>query len=295
MAVLLAGVALAGACGLGSAPPPPRTSGPAAPSTLPPTTGPGTTAATTPVTTPVTPTTTPTTPSATTTPPPPPVTTPPPPPTGLPGRLLGTDWTQIPTGRPVVALTFDCGASDAGAASILATLAANHVPATFFLTGQFAQRYPVTARRMAAGYRVGNHSMTHPHLTALTDAQVRAQVLDAATAIRAVTGADPAPWFRFPYGDRTAHTIAVVNALGYVPVRWTVDTLGWQGTSGGRSAASVLARVLASAGPGEIVLMHVGANPDDGTTLDADALPAVITRLRARGYGFVTLDALLTG
>jgi hypothetical protein len=39
--------------------------------------------------------------------------------------------------------------------------------------------------------------------------------------------------------------------------------------------------------------MHVGSNPDDGTTLDADALPSMIGRLRAAGYGFVTLDALL--
>jgi len=39
--------------------------------------------------------------------------------------------------------------------------------------------------------------------------------------------------------------------------------------------------------------MHVGANPDDGTTFDADALPRVIDEIRARGYSFVTLDALL--
>jgi hypothetical protein len=39
--------------------------------------------------------------------------------------------------------------------------------------------------------------------------------------------------------------------------------------------------------------MHVGSNPDDSTTLDADALPDVVNRVRAAGYGFVTLDAVL--
>ena len=43
---------------------------------------------------------------------------------------------------------------------------------------------------------------------------------------------------------------------------------------------------------GEIVLKHVGSNPDDHTTFDGDALPRVISELRARGYSFVTLDAL---
>jgi hypothetical protein len=86
--------------------------------------------------------------------------------------------------------------------------------------------------------------------------------------------------------------VSVVNSTGFVPVGWTVDTLGWEGTSGGITAAKVVSRVLGSLQPGEIVLMHCGSNPTDHSTLDADALPAMISQLRARGYQFVTLDAL---
>ena len=68
-----------------------------------------------------------------------------------------------------------------------------------------------------------------------------------------------------------------------------MDTLGWEGTSGGQSVPTVVSRVLANLRPGEIVLMHVGSDPDDGSTLDADALPTVISNLRARGYSFVTV------
>ena len=49
----------------------------------------------------------------------------------------------------------------------------------------------------------------------------------------------------------------------------------------------VCQRVLSTAKPGQIVLMHVGANPDDGTTIDATALPCIVEGLRAKGYGFV--------
>ena len=42
-----------------------------------------------------------------------------------------------------------------------------------------------------------------------------------------------------------------------------------------------------------IVLLHVGANPRDGTTLDAAALPAIIDGLRARGYVLLTLQQAL--
>ena len=214
----------------------------------------------------------------------------------LPAGLLGTDWTRLPTTSPVVALTFDAGSSDAGAAAILSTLSAKGVHATFFITGDFARRYPARVAAMAAaGHRLGNHSDTHRHYPLLTNAQIQADLARAEAAIVAATGASAggSPLFRFPYGDRTAADIAAVNASGYVAVRWTVDTLGWEGTAGGISADVVLQRVLATATPGQIVLMHVGANPDDGTTFDADALPRVIDELRARGYSFVTLDALL--
>jgi peptidoglycan/xylan/chitin deacetylase (PgdA/CDA1 family) len=226
----------------------------------------------------------------------PPSVSPNPAPSGLQpvtGSLAGTDWTYIPTTRHVIALTFDAGANADAVSSILATLNLYGVPATFFLTGNFVRDFPAAARSIAAaGERIGDHTISHPYLTQLTDAAVRQQIIGAAQQIIAVTGKNPAPLFRFPYGDADARTIAIANHAGYVPVRWTVDTLGWEGTAGHISAAVVTARVLAELRPGEIVLMHVGSNPDDHTTFDADALPQVITELRARGYSFVTLDAL---
>jgi len=209
--------------------------------------------------------------------------------------LRGKDIERIPTTAKVVALTFDAGANADGLTSILATLDAKDVRATFFLTGNFADAYPTRSRQIvAAGHRLANHSVTHPHLPTFSDAKIRAEVLDAERKIRAAAGASPKPFFRFPYGDRNAHTIAVVNDAGYACIRWTVDTLGWKGTDpGGQTAQTVTQRVVNAATPGEIVLMHVGSNPDDHTTLDADALPAMIDALRAKGYSFVTLDVLL--
>ena len=211
---------------------------------------------------------------------------------GLPLVLRGQDITVLPTSSRVVALTFDAGANSGGLSSILATLANRQVRATFFLTGQWAAANPSSVAAIRnAGHRTGNHSMTHPEFTALSDAAMRQQVLDAQRAILN-GGADPRPLFRFPFGDRNAHTIDVVNSVGYGAIRWTVDTLGWQGTSGGQTAQMVADRALAALRPGEIVLMHIGSNPTDGSTLDAAALPSMIDRMRAAGYGFVTLDAV---
>ncbi len=215
-------------------------------------------------------------------------------PVAIPDSWRGIDVARLPTTLPVVALTFDAGASDAGVRPILDTLSRYDVAATFFVTGAFARTYPDAVRAItAAGHPIGNHSDTHPDFTVTTTAEIQAELAAAERSIVALTGRPAAPLFRFPYGARTALDIQVVNTAGYVPFRWTVDTLGWKGTSGGIDAATVLRRVLDTAQAGQIVLMHVGANPTDGTTLDADALPRVIEELSARGYGFVDLLEML--
>lgn len=209
----------------------------------------------------------------------------------VPLALRGVEWTTLPTSSKVVALTFDAGANADGVPSILSTLRSTGTPATFFLTGSWTRAYPSWAREIATAYPVGNHTATHPDLTTLSDAAIRQEIASADLTVRAITGRDTRPWFRFPYGARDTRTLGVVGCAGYGAVRWTVDTLGWQGTSGGQTVASVVNRVLSTLRPGQIVLMHVGSHPTDGSTLDAAALPTVIRELRARGYSFVTLDA----
>jgi peptidoglycan/xylan/chitin deacetylase (PgdA/CDA1 family) len=203
------------------------------------------------------------------------------------------EWTVLPTSSKVVALTFDAGANADGIPAILATLRRTGVPGTFFLTGAWVQAYPEYAATIGGSYPVGNHTYDHPDLTKLSDAQVRGEISRAQDLIAGATGRDPRPMFRFPFGASNGQLIDVANAMGYGCIRWTVDTLGWEGTSGGQSAGAVVNRVVTGLQPGEIVLMHVGSHPDDGSTLDADALPAIISELRARGYTFVALDRYL--
>ena len=214
------------------------------------------------------------------------------PPVGaLPTDWVGRDWEVLPGVGDNVALTFDGGSSNTAAATIVRTLQDYGVTATFFVTGEFARSYPDDVRAMSnAGFPVGNHSDTHPAFSTSTNAVIRAELAAAERDISALTGVTTRPLFRFPFGDRTDLDIQVVNGEGYIPVRWTVDTLGWKGLEGGeRNAQTVCDRVLSTARSGQIVLMHVGGHPQDRSTLDSDALPCIIDGLRARGYGFVNL------
>jgi peptidoglycan/xylan/chitin deacetylase (PgdA/CDA1 family) len=217
----------------------------------------------------------------------------------VPPSLLGTQWSSLPTNRREVALTFDCGANDAGVPAILSALEAGGATATFTMTGLFAQTYPRVAKEIARrGFDIGDHTYSEMNMTQMSPAEARSAVTKGAQVIERITGRDPRPVFRFPFGAFDDQLVRMVNGLGYGSFLWTVDTLGWEGSrptatsTGGQTAKSARARALGSLTPGEIILMHCGSAPD-GSTLDADALPAVIQAVKAHGYHFVTLHGFL--
>jgi peptidoglycan/xylan/chitin deacetylase (PgdA/CDA1 family) len=204
----------------------------------------------------------------------------------LPAVVAG-ELVRLQTRQHVVAITFDGGGDAGGARRIMSTLRRDRVPATFFLTGRFVRTYPAIARAIGRRFAVGNHTVDHADLTRLSSSAVSREIADAAVQIRRATGRDTHPLFRFPYGARDARTLGICHRLGYVSVRWTVDTLGWMGSSI-QTPSGAVRRVVDALVPGEIVLMHLGS-ARDGSTIDAHALPAVVRAVRARGYRFVTL------
>jgi peptidoglycan/xylan/chitin deacetylase (PgdA/CDA1 family) len=214
--------------------------------------------------------------------------------TPVPPRLRGTCLKHVRTKKRVVALTFDAGGGNGGVRKILRTLHRESMTGTFFLTGRWARQFPKDVASIAQGGHVlGNHTNTHRKVSMLSTSVLRDELRATNRAVRASAGRGTKPWFRFPYGAHTPNDIARVNDLGYACVQWTVDTAGWMGTSGHQTVTSVVDRVIAGLRPGEIVLMHVGQNPTDGSTLDADALGRIIDAVRSHGYGFTTLATML--
>ena len=208
----------------------------------------------------------------------------------IPPSLRGRELDRLPTRKREVVLTLDAGDNAVRAWSVLRTLRRRNVTATFFLTGRWVRRNPVLARAIGRSFPVANHTYSHAHLPALSSAPVAREIVAAERIIRRVTGRDPRPIFRFPYGERDARTIAIANRLGSVSIRWTVDTLGWMG-AGGQTVPGAVRRVVAALRPGAIVLMHVGS-ARDGSAIDTSALPAVIDAIRRRGYSFTTFERL---
>jgi peptidoglycan/xylan/chitin deacetylase (PgdA/CDA1 family) len=205
----------------------------------------------------------------------------------LPPAIVAGELVRLKTRQHVVALTFDGGGNADAAHAVLVILGREHVRGTFFLTGHFVKSYPLLARAIGRRYPVANHTVDHVDLRRLSTPAATREIVRAQTMIQRATGRDPRPLFRFPYGARDSRTLRIARELGYVSVRWTVDTWGWMGLHS-QTVAGAGRRVLDHLVPGEIVLMHLGSSRDH-STIDSKALPRVIRAVRSRGYRFVTL------
>lgn len=188
--------------------------------------------------------------------------------------------------RALVALTFDDGPGP-DTLRILSTLNRLRVPGTFFVIGrQLAGRERQLRAIVAHGDEIGVHSWSHPDLTRLRVARVRAEIVGTRNAIRARAGVEPL-LYRPPYGAIDRRVMAAVAPARMAPVLWDVDGDDWARTA---TPARVARTVLAEVRPGSIILLHDGGGRRGVT---ARALPRIVAGLRARGLEAVLVSELL--
>jgi peptidoglycan/xylan/chitin deacetylase (PgdA/CDA1 family) len=199
------------------------------------------------------------------------------------GRALG----KIDSDRKVVALTFDDGPNPQATPLILDTLGEKGVPATFFVLGSHAERWPELVRRIShEGHQLGNHGYFHRKLQFKSPFYVSR---DIRLGIRAIKRAGaPAPrYFRAPHGFRSPWTTPIASSYGERTVGWSLGV--WDSDRPG--VDEIVRRTLEGVLPGSIVLLHDGDgyNPNGDRLQTAAALPRIIDRLKDEGYEFKTL------
>jgi len=185
--------------------------------------------------------------------------------------------------RRAVALTFDDGPWPDSTAKVLAILAKAHVKATFFLVGRQVRRHPeLVGRQVRAGMTLGSHSFNHPQpFGQLADATI-GQEMDQGVAALAELGVRTR-LFRPPGGAIPPAVVSAARARGLRTVVWTVDPTDWRR---GVTPDQIVRRVLGSAEPGSIVLLHDGGGDRSATVA---ALPRIIDGLKRRKLALVTL------
>ncbi len=221
---------------------------------------------------------------------------------------------------PQIALTFDGGSLNNMSEEILNALKEYNVKTTFFLTGEFINDYPETVLRITSeGHEVGNHTMSHPHLTTygenkkhitrpeITKESFQEELIKTEVAFSSLTGMDLVPFWRAPFGEQNREIREWAAELGYKHVSWTqgdgignsMDTKDWIADTSNpnyNSADQISSKILNFADTqkhganGSIILMHMGSERKDD--YPQKKLTDIITGLKDRGYQLITVSKL---
>lgn len=100
-----------------------------------------------------------------------------------------------------------------GAPALLDVLAREGVPATFFTTGEAAERFPGVAERLRAeGHELGCHGHTHRAFPELSDDEARREIERSTEILRAF---GPVTAFRAPYLRLPDRHLPLLEEAGY--------------------------------------------------------------------------------
>ena len=191
-----------------------------------------------------------------------------------------------------IALTFDDGPDPRWTRAIAEVLRNASVPATFFVVGSQVARHPDIVRDLVDdGHEIGNHTFTHVAMSNGPLWQRRLQLELTEAAIVGATGRYTR-LVRPPYSATSdAITVSQERALArdakdrYLIVLADFDSEDWQRGP----VASIVRRASPKGTTGGIVMFHDGGGDRRRTVA---ALRALIPRLQARGFKFVTVSEL---
>ena len=181
-------------------------------------------------------------------------------------------------------MTFDDGPHVQNTPRLLDMLKQRGIKATFFFVGECVAQNPQIVKRIVAeGHEIGNHSWSHPQLSAMSEAAVKQQLQKTQDAIVSACGIVP-KLMRPPYGAFTQRQQRWCNGeYGYKIILWDVDPEDWKI----RNAEHVQSEILKQTTAGSIILSH------DIHKTTVDAMPATLDALAAKGFKFVTVSELL--
>ena len=190
---------------------------------------------------------------------------------------------NVQTEQKKVAFTMNCAWNADDIDTILKTLQDNNVKITFFMVGEWIEKYPEADKKIhEAGHEIGSHSDTHPHVNNLSFEKNIEEIEKSNDKIEKVTG-KRTNIYRAPYGEYNDTVIKAAQDKGYHTIQWNLDTLDYTGLTG----EEMWKRLEGKIKEGDIILSH------NGTKHTADSLDRLLKNIKQKGLEVVTISDLI--
>ena len=190
---------------------------------------------------------------------------------------------NVETDEKKVAFTMNCAWNADDIDSILETLEKNNVKITFFMVGEWIDKYQEAAKKIyEAGHEIANHSDTHKHVNNLSYEENVEEIKKANEKIKNITGKENI-LYRAPYGEYNNTVVKAAKENGYIPIQWNLDTLDYTGLTG----EEMWKRLDKKLKNGDIILSH------NGTAHTADSLDMLIKNIKKKAFEIVKVSDLI--
>ncbi len=190
---------------------------------------------------------------------------------------------SVETEEKKIAITFDAAWTNQDTQSIIDILAKHNAKATFFIVGDWAEKFPESVKAFYdAGHTIANHSDTHKAFSKCDREEIKEEIINCNKKLESITNT-PVTLVRAPSGDYTDQSLDVCKELGMTMVQWNCDSLDYTKIS----VDEIVNRVIKGTTNGSILLFH------NGVPNTAPALDKILTELAKQGYSFVSVEDLI--
>ncbi len=207
------------------------------------------------------------------------------------------------TDEKILCLTFDDGPDTRFTPQVLDILKQRRTPATFFVIGVNAEKYPsLIGREYADGHEIGNHTYTHPNIANTSPLRTELELSTTQRIIENLLGVSTT-FFRPPYNadsePMTPQEIAPIlraQEYGYTTISETIDPRDWEPAITSQAIVEEVKAEIATAiaehdtASTHIILLHDAGGDRTATVA---ALPLIIDYFRSKGYRFESVGELI--
>ena len=190
-------------------------------------------------------------------------------------------------GPPTIYLTYDDGPNPAATPALLDVLAAEGVPATFFLIERHITdaTAPLVRRIATEGHAIGLHSHTRKKML-MAPADLAQTLTQFAAKVEQITGQPACPAFRPHAGARSTNMMLALKQIDYQLVGW--GFMLWDFDLFRPRSVRIVPRLVRYASPGDIIVIHDGDHVDPRANRQhaIDVTRALIPALRQKGFSF---------
>ena len=187
--------------------------------------------------------------------------------------------------EPHIGLTFNISWGEEKVHDILKGLEQHDVQATFFVSGEWAERHPDILEKITEGkHELGMLGYRYKSYLEQEIGQVRQDLSDAKETFQKL-GYEDMSLLRAPSGHLNEEIIDLAENQGLHVIQWNVNPNDWENPG----TQEIINHVMEETENGDIILFHAS----DSAKQTADSLKTILPGLKNKGHEFVTVSELM--